>query len=462
MSRAPTSGFRVDAVGAIRTISNGAWQPAGRIVIDGVQQTTWLGPFSSSERDLLRVFSAVLDADRLSPRQPSDGGREMRALIWQRQIDIEIAVEDPGRWTAVSAAVATLLKFMTDDSWNLTFVPASKPPEQQLMPAMEVREADEVALFSGGLDSILGLYLRSRETPRRFLAVSACGNDVRGRAQLAAVRRLQEEGVDVQWLKFVHQLRGSHRSRRQIESSQRTRGLLFLSMGAAAACRLEKAHFAVYETGVGCINMSICRAQVGAEGTRALHPRTLTLFNAMLEAVLDRPVRVFAPFFLSTKGELCRAAGDKLSRFASVTNSCDEGDGHKPNPMHHCGVCTSCLFRRIALHTAGRGDPSTYRDRVMRKHGEYEQRAFEYHARDLMDCANFADLLQLDPNVRFSREAPLSDAPTAAEAEKAVLSMYRRYAAEIEGFLANAKPRLTCAHAEARKEERHDLFSAVG
>lgn len=454
--------YDVDGGGHVRAPSGETWVPTGRVLLDGVRKTTWLGPFDVCERDLLRVMAAILDADRLSPRRPRCGPRLARDLSWQRTLSIRIALEDPSRWMRVEASLTRLLHFMTDDSWEVTFTEAPRPTVQQLLPRTELKSADEVALFSGGLDSVAGLYARSLAKGGEFVAVSACGNEVRGHAQAAALDELRELGVKAACLKLVHQLRATHRGRSRMEASQRSRGLLFLAMGAATASRLAKPDFSVYETGVGCINLPMCRAQVGAQGTRAMHPRTIALFNELLRSVLDRPVRAIAPFFLLTKGELCRATGSALPRLARLTMSCDEGEGHKTKAMEHCGACTSCLFRRIAIFSAAQMDPTKYRDLAMRRHGRYEQLAFEHHARELSACRTFADLLAIDPNMRFASTLPLESPVAIAEAEAQVFAMYRRYATEIETFFEQARPTLARRPHPPRKENERDLFAAAG
>lgn len=454
--------YDVDAAGRIRSAVGDSWSPTGAMVLDGVRKTTWLGPFEQCERDLLRVMASILDADRLSPRRIASGARAARDLAWQRAIRLTIAVEHPARWTPSAAALSRLLAFMTDDAWDLSFAAAERPAAQQILSREEIEPPTEIALFSGGMDSVAGLLARSRANGGSFIAVSACGNEVRGTAQGAALRALGDLGVRARSLRLTHQLRGTNRTRSRMESSQRSRGLLFLAMGAVVASHLRVPTFSIYETGTGCINLPTSSAQVGAQGTRAMHPRTLALFDELLVDVLDRPVRAVAPFFLHTKGELCREAGSDVARLVRLTMSCDEGEGHKTDAMEHCGLCTSCLFRRIALFSAGsRPDPTSYRDTAIRRHGLYELRAFENHAAELRACTTFADLLSIDPDARFARRLPLGDL-TPGEAEDRVMKMYRRYADEIVAFLDQARPTVARRPHQPRKETERDLFAAVG
>ena len=455
--------YRVDPAGQIHSLIGEKWAATGSILLDGVRSTSALGPLARCERDLLRVMGSILAADRLSPRRGIGLRRAVRDLSWQRTIHLRVAVEDPTRWAGMSSRLASLLYFMTDDTWELSFEAADRPALQESLPHAEIERPTEIALFSGGLDSVAGTFVRSRARGGTFLAVSACGNDVRGRAQTAALQGLRGLGVNIQSLKLAHQLRDTNRSRNRMEASQRTRGLLFLAMGAVTASHLSLPTFSVYESGVGGINLPMSSARVGAQGTKAMHPRTLALFDVLLLSVLDRSVRVVAPFFLHTKGELCREAGAAIATLAGLTMSCDEGEGHKPDSMEHCGVCTSCLFRRISLFSAVlRDDPTRYRDLVMRRHDNFEVRTFEGHAAQLLACDTFADLVSISADARFASQLPLESAMTRADAERQVVDLHHRYALEIGAFLENACPVLTSRPRQPRKENERDLFAAVG
>jgi hypothetical protein len=171
---------------------------------------------------------------------------------------------------------------------------------------------------------------------------------------------------------------------------------------------------------------------------------------------------VVAPFFFHTKGALCREAGAALSQLATVTMSCDEGEGHKPNAMDHCRLCTSCIFRRIALFAAGlANDPTPYRDVPTRRHGLYELRAFEHHAEQLAKCATFDDLIEIDADARFACHPSTEHALTKDEAERRVLAMYATYRQEVSEFFARARPILHQRSKPLQQENERDLFAAA-
>jgi hypothetical protein len=178
--------------------------------------------------------------------------------------------------------------------------------------------------------------------------------------------------------------------------------------------------------------------------------------------VLDRPSKVVVPFFFLTKGELCSLVGADLDALAPLCSSCDEGDGHKPDPMMHCGLCTSCMFRRVAITASGRVDPTRYRDLPARlRHNSYELAAFEHHAEVLSCVEPFEDLTDVDPNMRHVFKAPIGADLARDMARSRAVEMYHRYAAEIRRFLTVCRPTLRSRTPRPAKEVDRDLFAAT-
>jgi 7-cyano-7-deazaguanine synthase in queuosine biosynthesis len=432
----PSFTYRVDTFGGVQGHDQeGKPTNSAHVFVDGVQcPQTWLGHFTRPERDLLRVAAAVLDLDRLSRRRPLNTKGLKREQFWRRSINAMIAVEDPSRWSAVAGDLHALLSFLSDDAWTLMFEQAEPFREQQLLFAPDLDDSAEIALFSGGLDSSVGLRARQLQSGGSFVAVSAAGTEVRHRAQDTALGALRDLGVRVTAVSIAHQLRSEVKlPRGALEATQRTRGFFFLSIGAAVASRLGNPKFHVYETGIGCLNVPTSPAQIASQATRAMHPLTLVRFNNLVAKVLDRPPQVLVPFFFMTKGELCALVRDDLPALAQKCSSCDEGDGHKLDPMVHCGLCTSCMFRRIAIVSAGVPDPTRYRDTPSRRHNSYEVSAFEYHAADLSHIATIEDLTDLDPNVRFAFNAPTGGEISLDVARSQTVEMYRGDSALLNG-----------------------------
>ena len=249
----------------------------------------------------------------------------------------------------------------------------------------------------------------------------------------------------------------------ELETSFRSRGFLFLSVGAAIATALDRQALYVYETGLGALNVPLTHAQVGTEAARATHPGTLLRMEGLLSAATERPFTIKLPFALLTKGELCRNAGSAAVELARSCSSCDEGEGHKTDPSEHCGICTSCVFRRIALATAfgAARDPTHYRDQISATRDDYGLIALESQGVELArNDARYSALLAIDPETRHLADYLASRGVPYSEAEDQVSQLFRRYAAEVAAFISSARP--TPVWSVRRMEEDHVLFSAVG
>lgn len=137
------------------------------------------------------------------------------------------------------------------------------------------------------------------------------------------------------------------------EPSQRTRGFVFLVLGAVTAAAAGARELRVYENGVGAMNLPLTEAQYGSHNTRAMRPETLVLAGTLFSLVTEQPFWVVNPSFALTKAQLCERAEPALRLAMTATVSCDTGLTHRASRAHLCGTCTSCLLRRQALRAGG-------------------------------------------------------------------------------------------------------------
>jgi hypothetical protein len=145
-----------------------------------LQTLSKMGVFPSEiGLDLLILAAHVQAADtRISRSTESQDG-------WTREIHIAVPVSDPARWNTAIPLLLRLLHFLTGDQWTIGFRPRPpgfekivyKRPRQLLSPPF-----DRLALFSGGLDSLIGAIdtLEQGKTP---LLVSHAGDGATSDAQ---------------------------------------------------------------------------------------------------------------------------------------------------------------------------------------------------------------------------------------------------------------------------------------
>lgn len=312
--------------------------------------------------DILDVFAATAIADRRSPRNAVNNASGSRAIP-RRRISLEIGVRCRDLWqrSEIKAGLETLLADLTRDNWDLTFVSRTSTPRvsevQQFMFARRFSERSIVALHSGGMDSFLGLVGAIDEAKAdAILAVSVISHprvEKLTRAVLASIETaLEHQGPDVIGVQFgLHHstLSGSFAER---ESSQRTRILPCLAAGVVVAITTGTDRLNVTENGIGAFNLRYTPGQSGAMMNRAMHPRTLWSFANLISELLGRTFTLANDGLFLTKAQLLnRRMSNRFVEALKQTASCERIpwiSAHEP-----CGVCSSCLLRRLSLHGAG-------------------------------------------------------------------------------------------------------------
>ena len=258
--------------------------------------------------DLFRVARAAFIADKHVRRT---GVRDR----WTRRITLAVPVTEHERWA--SAAVRThlnaLLQVLTGDLWNVDFRPLTGHYVEEAMVSPDDPRASEVALFSGGLDSLSWAATRSRADDSRPLLLVMFREIGLLRLQQRVYKAVEQlDGARPVLLLPMSQTPAGDGSGSRLETSSRTRGLLY----AAGAIRAATAHGVgtvhIPENGQLALNPPLTPARSAACSTRSVHPRTLASLNALVTAVSDTAsaVQVVNPLAQLTKGEVCKAGRD--------------------------------------------------------------------------------------------------------------------------------------------------------
>lgn len=310
--------------------------------------------------DWVDIALAFYLADRLALRQDSNG--RARSFQWGRVLDLKIPVRELATWARpdVTSSLVRTLRYFTEDDWHVDFVPrvgAGRISESQgfLFPSA-LPAPVRVALYSGGLDSFAGAICRMAEFPSdAFVFVSGVTHTRQRsgqRKQLAAISRAF--GRQVWHVAVPYGVSWALSGRRHAEeSSQRTRGFLFLTLGIATALATQAQELSVYENGVGAINLPYDGTQIGTSNSRAIHPLALRRMEDFVSCLIGQRFRIDNPFLLCTKAEMCRhPAVQDLRECIPLTFSCD-GFPVRARGRAQCGSCTSCLLRRMSLESAG-------------------------------------------------------------------------------------------------------------
>lgn len=309
--------------------------------------------------DFIDIVLAVYIADRLARRRQPRSDRYQ--LHWSRKIHICLPVRDPVHWQndRLKSKLQQVLAFFTDDEWTFEFVDRRTDSHRSAVQArlfrIPMRLPAKAALFSGGLDSFAGLCrdLNSDEDGSIVLVCAGTNSRTINTQQklLAAVRSKAKHEVVPVIVPFG--LRGPDRRHDHEERSQRSRGFVYQALGAVVGTLAGVDSLAIYENGIGSINLPYTAAQLGTQSSRATHPVALLAMGDLVTLATGRPFTFRLPFLLATKAQLCATFYE--SRYSSLISETVSCDGFPVRVVGHpqCGLCTSCLLRRQALHAAG-------------------------------------------------------------------------------------------------------------
>ena len=296
------------------------------------------------------VFAADCSLSRGGATRPNMGSN------WRRQMALTVPVRNPELWSqdGVRSALIDAVEFLTEDRVDFTFEAAVEQPLPQrfldLDPTGATFDAEEVILFSGGLDSFAGaLEALSRSASKVIL--------VTHRSAQKAIPRQVELGRYLSdrfngRVLHIHVL--ARRTGEQAhDSTQRSRAFLFAALGQLVARTFNARKLSFYENGTVSHNLPLSPQIVGTMATRTTHPLTLTRFNALFDMVGPDLVQIENRYQWLTKTEVVRRiaendGADQIAKSVSCTSIREQTVLHT-----HCGACSQCLDRRFATIEAG-------------------------------------------------------------------------------------------------------------
>jgi 7-cyano-7-deazaguanine synthase in queuosine biosynthesis len=389
--------------------------------------------------DLIEIAAYVYCADQLASR----GGKDVDTFgsHWRRRFHYHIPVREPDLWRtpAIASALRELLDFLSDDFYDFTFHPAKNPPGIQPYLGLDEKgakkfDAEQVMLFSGGLDSLAGAIEETVIQRRRIVLVNHRSTEKFCVKHQALLDQLTEKAGP--GLLMPMRVRISKAGLDGKDYSQRARSFLFGSVAASVAMMLGQRGIRFYENGVVSLNLPVCAQVVGSRSTRTTHPRVLAAMRRLFTLLAGHDFAVDNPFWKETKGDVIRRiikAG--CETMIKTSRSCAH-TWETSNEHPHCGLCSQCIDRRFGILAADaeQHDPlDGYKVDVFTQSRERDAdkimgAAFLERANQVAEMKDTNDLLMTFPEVRRALPHLGLDAGRGAEL---VLSLYRRHADEV-------------------------------
>jgi 7-cyano-7-deazaguanine synthase in queuosine biosynthesis len=388
--------------------------------------------------DLLEIAAYVYAADCEASRDRA-WDEEKSKEPWDRDFRFVVPVRDVTFWRRddVKEALVSALGFLSSDTFEFTLPRLTKERACTDYLKMEHYDtkpfegAERVVMFSGGLDSLAGALMTMSEG-RSLVAVSHRSAPQISKRQRELFRQLRERAQ----VPLVHVPVWANKTLPSRESTQRSRSFLFSALGTAVASVLGAGGVRLYENGVTSLNWPLASEVLRSRASRTTHPETLMRLQALYRLVTDDEAFVVDnPFVFMTKTEVVAAiATQGASDLVMQTSSCSHTMFQSRVPAH-CGCCTQCMDRRVAILAAGLAEHDSAADYatdvfIGPRRAGYDRRigvGFVRMARELaaMDEAGVTGMYGME----LARAA--SCFPNTGAAARRFIEMYTRHAGAV-------------------------------
>jgi hypothetical protein len=385
--------------------------------------------------DLLEIAAYIYSADCGVARGKGwDDGHSTER--WSRKSHFVIPVRDKVFWDRddVKTLLSEILQFIADDNVTFEFPKAHWKDQEQLYLEYGDNEdwqcygLERVIMFSGGLDSLSG-------------AVKTAASDASDGMVLVSHRPVST--LDSRQRKLVQELGKKfpiplthvpvwvNKHRLGQESTQRTRSFLFAAIGTTVAEGVKAEGVRFFENGVVSLNLPVADEVIRSRASRTTHPVSLELFTEFFSLLTERSLVFDNPYIHMTKTEVVSVL-DKFGAAELIGHSCScSHPMFKSKSQLHCGTCSQCIDRRIAVlaaDLAGYDSADDYEVNVFtgpRKQG-YEKNMAVNYARHAVELSKMSDTAML---ARFNMEIAraVRPEPKPSKAAESFINMFRRH-----------------------------------
>jgi len=287
---------------------------------------------------------------------------------WSRQLEVCFPVLKPVKWNKAKNQLEKTLSFLTGDYWNISF---EKRKLENLYPNEKIRynvnrvsykkdEFQAVSLFSGGLDSLVGVIDKLEELkPQKGKLLLASHFDGSAGAKSDQERILPFLNKAYKQ-KFEHIICGgrlANNAEKTSEPSSRSRSIIFIGIGVYLANNISaNMPLLIPENGTISLNIPLSPSRRSSCSTRTTHPYFLKSLQETL-LILDIHNPLINPYLFKTKGELVAECKNLslLKKVAFESASCGKRGrkqywDNKSSDVRQCGKCMPCIYRRASLH----------------------------------------------------------------------------------------------------------------
>ena len=315
--------------------------------------------------DIFLIGCFVYGIDILLPRKVfSENG-------WARNIEVEFPVESPEIFDNGKNDLEQLLSFLTGDYWEISFIQRNtvlpiylSNPKDKVYKETYRKSHKKVSLFSGGLDSLVGVIDQLTKSKERIVLVSHYDATFKG------AKSDQDKINEILYQKYSHyhllQTRVDldsydiNGNKIHKETTLRGRSFLFLCQAVFVAHSIgEGIEILIPENGTISLNHPLTPSRRSSCSTRTAHPFYLMkVVDFIFKIGVNHLIK--NEYEMKTKGEMLEECEDKDMLRATYKKSCSCAKRGTRKDIrdvsrgtNHCGICIPCIYRRVALNRIG-------------------------------------------------------------------------------------------------------------
>ena len=302
------------------------------------------------DEELVFLAGVIAFADRSVRRRAGDG--------WRRKIHVVVPVEDPRAWSQseIVDSLIDALQYLTGDQWSFSFLKRVGRMPKVAQGELDLGQGEFVVMpFSNGLDSFAQSRLSRAEFPQYSpIRVTAWNRGLSGGRDWVV------EADGSRWRRVAVPIRVAING--AADQTYRTRSFLFSVLAGLASHMSGAESIIVPEAGQGSLGPSLL--PLGAESPhRGSHPGFSRRMMKFFEAFWSAPMKIEHPQLWRTKGEVLSLLKKKdLHAGWDKTRSCSRDQRHVHTKRHtllHCGICSGCILRRLAVFSAELTEPAS-------------------------------------------------------------------------------------------------------
>lgn len=301
---------------------------------------------TNSSLDVLYFTSIIYAIDKVIQRVDTFDN-------WSRDIEVEIPVSNVSVWNSAKDILKEAIDFLTSDNWIFNFRELEDISYFEREETLPINiNMENICLFSGGLDSLVGAINLIDEKDNVLLVSHIDGTGSSSPLHKELLPFIKNEYSQ----KNIRQSFFRVRTDDNIEHEGTTRGrsILFHGIALFHAINLNINEIVTPENGVISINLPLTPSRTCSNSTKTMHPYFIKKFEEAL-SLLGHNIQINNPYLLKTKGEMLVESRNKdlITQLATKTLSCSHGGGHTNGwnrKSLNCGYCIPCTIRRASIH----------------------------------------------------------------------------------------------------------------